>query len=225
MNGALTDILGTLSRGAAGLLPLVRDGELIEAQRALETLSRTVLAAQVELDAAVEQAGTQAEHGYVSVRAMLADAHRLTPREATARDQRRAQLATRRSLTGQLLPPQLPETAHALAQGAIGAAHVEVIAQLMGQLPDSFDPATSALVEAQVAGFARHYTPRETGVLAAQLVARLDPDGAEPTDPDDAPLPDNTLHLGRSRRGRLKLTGEFDATGEAALRAMLDALA
>jgi len=37
----------------------------------------------------------------VSVRTMLADVHRLTPREATARAQRRDQLAGRRSLTGE----------------------------------------------------------------------------------------------------------------------------
>ncbi len=151
--------------------------------------------------------------------------HRLTPREATAREQRRDQLAARRSLTGELLPPRLPDTARALADGEIGAAHVEVIAQVMRSVPDSFDPATCASVEAQVAGFARQYTPRETAALATQLVERLDPDGAAPQDPAQAPIPENTLFLGRSRRGRCKLTGEFDTAGEAAIRAVLDALA
>ncbi|MDQ3152049.1 MAG: 13E12 repeat family protein, partial [Actinomycetota bacterium] len=156
---------------------------------------------------------------------MLIELHRLTPRDATAREQRRDQLCERRSLSGEVLPPRLPETARALAAGAIGAGHVEVIAHVMRTIPDTLDPATCASVEQQVAAFARHYTPRDTGTFAAQLVDRLTQDGDPPADPDDAPLPDNTLHLGRSRRGRLKLTGEFDATGEAALRAMLDALA
>ncbi len=227
MNGALTDTLAELTREVRKLLPTFRDSagaELLDAQQELETLSRTVLAAQVELDAAVADTGTQAEHGYASVRAMLVDMHRLPPREATARAQRAEQLAARRSLTGQLLPPRLPETAIALADGAIGAAHVEVVAQVMRDAADRLDPDTCATVEQQVAGFARGYSPRETGVLGAQLVAHLDQDGPEPADPDQAPVPENTLHLGRSRRGRLKLTGEFDPDGEAAIRALLDAL-
>jgi len=40
-----------------------------------------------------------------------------------------------------------------------------------------------------------------TGVLAAQLVARLDLDESEPVEPDEASRPNNTF-LGRSRRGR-----------------------
>ncbi|MDQ3990017.1 MAG: HNH endonuclease, partial [Actinomycetota bacterium] len=191
----------------------------------LESLSRKVIAAQVELDAAVAENGAQAEHGYASLRGMLGDLHRLTPREAITREQRRDQLAIRRSLTGEVLPPRLPETARALCDGAIGPAHVEVIAAAIKALPTGLDPDTCAVVEEQVAGFARKHSPRETGVLATQLMARLDPDGAEPAEPDEAPRPDNTLFFGRSRRGRLKLSGEFDAVGEAAIRAMIDPLA
>ncbi|MCA1675994.1 MAG: HNH endonuclease, partial [Actinobacteria bacterium] len=228
MNGTLIDALAGLSREMDELLPNLRDvvcAELLDAQRGLETLSRKVLAAQVELDAAVEDTRVGGEHGYTSVRSMLAEVHRLTPREATAREQRREQLATRRSLTGEVLPPRFPETARALGEGAIGPAHAEVIAAVMKALPERFDPDTCAVVEEQVAGFARVYSPRETGVLARQLVARLDPDGSEPADPDEAPRPANTLIFGRSRRGKLKLTGEFDAAGEASIRAMIDALA
>lgn len=149
--------------------------------------------------------------------ALLADVHRLSPREATAREQRREQrreqLASRRSLSGEVLPPRLPETAAALAEGAIGAAHVETITQVMRELPACLDPQTCAAVEQQVAGFARQYTPRETQILAAQLLARLDPDGPEPTEPDAAPRADNTLCFGKSRRGRMTLRGEFDTAG------------
>ncbi len=228
MNGALTGTLAGWSRELAALLPTVRataGAEVMAAQRELETLSRVVLAAQAQLDAAVTDSGAQSEHGYSSVRAMLVEVHRLPPREATARDQRREQLAARRSLSGEVLPPRLPETAAALAQGAIGAAHVDVVAGVMRDLPDSLAPDICAAVEEQVAGFARQYGPRETGVLAAQLIARLAPDGPEPVDPQEAPRPDNTLSFGRSRRGRLKLTGEFDTAGEAAIRAVIDALA
>jgi hypothetical protein len=99
-----------LSREFDGLLPVVRavgGGELLGAQRVLEALSRKVLAAQAELDAAAAEGGVCAEHGYGSVRAMVADVHRLGPREATAREARREQLASRRSLTGEVLRPLL----------------------------------------------------------------------------------------------------------------------
>ncbi len=189
MNGALTEAFAALSRELDGLLPSVRESacdELIAAQRELEVLSRKVLAAQVALDAAVQDAGAHSENGYASVRSMLADVHLLTPREATAREQRREQLSGRRSLTGEVLPPRLPETARAVGEGAIGAAHVEVIAHVMRAVPDSFDPATCAAVEEQVASFARQYSPRETSVLGTRLVERLDQDGAKPADTDEA---------------------------------------
>ncbi|MDQ3989613.1 MAG: HNH endonuclease [Actinomycetota bacterium] len=228
MSGSLLDTLGTVSREFDAVLAVVRESacvELLAAQRELERLSRKVLAAQVELDAAVADAGLCGEHGYATTRAMLAEVHRLAPREATARQARCEQLATRRSLTGEVLPPRLPATAAALAEGAIGTGHVEVIGQVMHGAADRFDPQTCASVEEQVVSFARKYSPRETGVLGAQLLNRLDADGPEPAEPDEAPRPDNTLFLGRSRRGGLKLTGEFDAAGEAAIRAMIDALA
>jgi len=228
MSGSLLDTLGLVSREFDAVLPVLRESacvELLPAQRELETLSRKVLAAQVELDAAVADAGVCGEHGYASTWAMLAEVHRLAPREATARQARCGQLATRRSLAGEVLPPRLPATAVALAEGAIGAGHVEVVVQVMRGAADRFDPQTCAVVEEQVAGFARDFTPRETVVLGAQLLERLDPDGPEPIDPDEIPRPDNTLFLGRSRRGRLKLSGEFDAAGEAAIRAVIDVLA
>ncbi len=228
MNGTPVEVLAGLSRGLDGLVPTLRataSRELLDTQRGLEALSRKVLAAQAELDAAVDESALRAEHGYSSARAMLAEVHRLAPREVTARTQRREQLATRHSLAGEVLPPRLPETAAALAAGAIGAAHVDAIAQVMRQAQERLDPVTCAGFEEQVAGFARQYGPRETGVLAAQLLGRLDPDGPEPQDPDEAPRPDNTLNFGRSRRGRMTMRGEFDAAGEAAVRAMVDALA
>jgi len=169
MNGGLIDVLGTLSREFDAVLPVVRESaraELLPAQRELEMLSRKVLAAQVELDAAAADTGVCGEHGYATTRAMLTEMHRLSPREATARHARSEQLAARRSLTGQVLPPRLPATAAALAQGAIGAAHVEVIAQLMRAVPDRFDPATCASVEEHLAGFARRFTPGRPGCWA-----------------------------------------------------------
>lgn len=68
--------------------------------RSPEQQSRVVVAAQAELDAAVADAGAWSEQGYGPVRVMLADVHRLGPREATAREQRRERLAGRRSLFG-----------------------------------------------------------------------------------------------------------------------------
>jgi hypothetical protein len=132
--GSLLDTLGILSCEFDAVLSGVRESvcaELLPALRELEVLSRKVLAAQVELDAAVADAGLRGEHGYATTRTMLADVHRLAPREKMARQDRQEQIATRRSLTGEVLPPRLPATAAALAEGAISAGHVEVIAQVM----------------------------------------------------------------------------------------------
>ncbi len=74
----------------------------------------------------------------------------------------------------------MPATAAALGEGAIGPAHVEIIDKVLQALPDTLDLPTRTVVEEQVAGFARGYSPRETGVLAGQLLERLDPDGPAP---------------------------------------------
>ncbi len=228
MTGTLLETIGALSRGFDELLPFMRepvgDAELVDAQRELQSMARKLYAAQLELDAATEQAGLAQAHGYPSVKAMLGDLLRLHPREAAAREAHREQLAHRRSLIGQLLPPRLPATAAALAQGAIGAAHVEVVDKVMAALPDGFDLQTRTAVEEQIANFARDYSPRETGVLAAQLLERLDPDGPEPHHADPVERPD-LLFLGRARGGRMRLRGEFGTEGETAIRALLDALA
>ena len=89
MNGSLLDTLGTLSREFDAVLSGVHESacaELLPAQRELEVLSRKVLAAQVELDAAVADAGLRGEHGYATTRAMLADVHRLAPRRRWPRE-------------------------------------------------------------------------------------------------------------------------------------------
>ncbi len=102
----------------------------------------------------------------------------------------------------ELLPPRLPAIAAALHEGAIGPAHVEVIDKVLQQLPDSFDLQIRTALEEQVATFARDYSPRETGVLAAQLVERLDPDGPAPH-ASEAPERPNL----RPRRRRLRPPG------------------
>ncbi|MGH3998897.1 MAG: DUF222 domain-containing protein [Pseudonocardiaceae bacterium] len=52
-------------------------------------------------------------------------------------DARREQLATRRTVTGELLPAHLPATAAALAAGAIGTGQLHVITQAMAALPST----------------------------------------------------------------------------------------
>ncbi|MDQ4020442.1 MAG: HNH endonuclease [Actinomycetota bacterium] len=220
MNGGLVECIDAAARGFDDL----SGDELVAAQREWQVAARKLYAAQLELDAATERAGVPQQHGYAGVRGLLVDVLRLPPREARAREEHREAVAAGRSLTGELLPPRLPETAAALRDGAIGAGHVEAIDQAMRHLPDGFDPQTCAVVEQELAGFARSYSARETSILAAQLIVQLDPDGQAPADPEQARDPENVLFLGRSRRGGLRLRGEFDADGEAAIRAMLDAL-
>ena len=112
---------------------------------------------------------------------------RVSVTEARTRVEHAAAVGTRRTITGETLPPQLPATAAGLSAGAIGPAQLRLIAETMAALPASVPEPVRERVEADLAGYARDYDPRRLRLLAGRLLATLDPDGPEPADGDPAP--------------------------------------
>ena len=114
-----------------GLLAVLRDAEA-EYRRSYSQ----VLDVVVELD--TERVGAVA--GFGTTAQLLAGVLNLSKAEATARAEQAGLLAPRRSLTGETLPPALPTTAAELAAGAIGPAHVKVIAATVRRIPAATHP-------------------------------------------------------------------------------------
>jgi len=142
-----------------------------------------------------------------SVKQLLAGMLNLSPTEAGARVAHATQLAPRRTLTGEVLAPLLPETAAALAGGEIGPAQVRVITETINAIPDHVSTTDRDVAEAELARHARSFNPTSLHTIGRHILAHLDPDGPEPRDePQPAPAA-GELRLWDRRDGRLGLEG------------------
>src|SRR3954452_11938517 len=157
----------------------------------LEVQRRRLEAVDQRLLTEVVQRGLAGDYGRPGPVELLVTLLRVTPAEARGRVARAAELGARRALPGAALGPRgagtdapldplLPLTAEAVRAGEISSGHVTVIAGCLdaippGMAPDLFPVAERLLVEA-----ARHEHPKQLAKTALLLLARIDPDGAEP---------------------------------------------
>ncbi len=87
-------------------------------------------------------------------------------------------MAPRTTLTGEPLPPALPETAEAWAAGELDGEHLQVIQKFFRQLPSHVPPAaTEKKAERILAQKAAVLRPDQLENLAERLAAHLNPDG------------------------------------------------
>jgi Domain of unknown function (DUF222) len=142
----------------------------------LETLARMLPALGHELISQLGSDATGEELGG-SLRHALANWLRITRSEAARRIAEAEDLAPRRALTGEPLPPKLESTAAAQQGGAIGGDHVRVIRGFFAQLPCWIDEPTRADAEVKLAQVAAGYRPDELKRFAAHLDLVLNPDG------------------------------------------------
>src|SRR3954467_6622275 len=165
-----------LATPAAALPAAEGTGGLAE----LEVQRRRLEAVDQRLLTEVVQRGLAGDYGRPGPVELLVTLLRVTPAEARGGVARAAELGPRRALTGAPLDPLLPLTAEAVRAGEISSGHVTVIAGCLnaippGRAPDLFPVAERLLVEA-----ARHEHPKQLAKTALLLLARIDPDGAEP---------------------------------------------
>nr|WP_046285216.1 HNH endonuclease signature motif containing protein [Mycobacterium sp. UM_NZ2] len=147
---------------------------------------------------------------------------RITPREITRRCRLAARIRPRRSLTGAVLPPELPALASAVAAGSIGEDHIRAICQAVDVLPTSVAPPQISAAEAALVS---HATAVDAGVLTKigqRIADHLNPDGLF-SDHDRARR--RSLTLGRQGPdGMSKLTGLLDPQTRAYFEAIAAAV-
>jgi hypothetical protein len=90
----------------------------------------------------------------------------LSAAEARQRVDHAALVGTRRTLTGDTLPPKAPATAAALAAGHLGIGQLRVISETIGSLPASVPESARQQAEATLAGYARDFDPRRLRLIA-----------------------------------------------------------
>ncbi|BBX10346.1 HNH endonuclease signature motif containing protein [Mycolicibacterium aichiense] len=107
----------------------------------------------------------------------LADVLRVSPREAKRRIRDAEQLVQRRALTGEPLPPLLPETATAWGAGELDGEHLRVIQKFFRDLPDHVPSTEVEKAERILAQKATVLRPDQLENVAHRLALHLNPDG------------------------------------------------
>jgi Domain of unknown function (DUF222) len=193
--------------------------------RDIESVSRMVYSVMLDAVAELESRTIATSAGFRNTKQLLAGMLNLSPTEAGARVAHATQLAPRRTLTGEVLAPLLPETAAALAGGEIGPAQVRVITETMGAIPAHVSATDREAAEAELARHARSFNSTSLHRIGQHILAHLDPDGAEPRDePEPAPVA-GELRLWDRRDGRLGLEGYLECEHSAAFRSLIEQFA
>ena len=87
-------------------------------------------------------------------------------------------------MQGEALPPKCPAAAEALAEGAIGLAHMDVMLKVRDRIPHKSAPEVYDVVDAWMTDNARTLGPTELEVCGREVLARVDPDGSLTDDTD-----------------------------------------
>ncbi len=198
--------------------------ELLHELRELQARMWRDYSAALRLISELEVRNAAAESGYRSLRELLRDALRITPREAARRIAHANALNETPLVSGGSVPASLPATAAAAANGALGPDHIHEIAQALTALPPHIEPDAVADAERTMVTAAASMDARTLAKLGARVRAVLDQDGTPPSDAELA-NPVNELHLTTRPNGRTALRGELEPEASAQFRSLLGALA
>src|SRR6266540_2825249 len=140
--------------------------------------------------------------GYSSLAGMIVDATRLAPRIATRMVKNAAQITETLTPTGHTTPAPLPTARAAMREGVLDGEHLEVIAEVVKDLPQTASVADRELVEATMTTQARALDPLALRRFGKQVLEQIDQDGKQPDDKDVAE-PTNSMRYRRTRGGRM----------------------
>jgi hypothetical protein len=199
------------------------DADLTDGIRACESVMRLALAEQLRLVAEAERPGVFSRAGARNTKAWLQGLLRISGGEADARAKVARKVEDRTDLAAVPLPPDLPATACALREGAIGLEHARAIVDGVGKLPSFATRQERGDAESLLAAQARVLDPGEVRTLAERIRYQLDQDGA--LREEEHQVASRELHFGVARDGMTVLKGRLDRETGAKLRAALEPLA
>ncbi|ANN21888.1 HNH endonuclease [Amycolatopsis orientalis] len=174
--------------------------------------------------AEIESRGAKDLYGYGSTATWFADVAGLSFGEARPVVDRAIALNPTRGLDGTELPAVAPATAAAAAEGAVGDERIQQILDFLASLPLDTSAEDREHAEKTLAELARHAGPRQLAKAEQNILGWLDPDGAEPKEPEPK-QPRRELTLERRKDGFWKLNGLLDDEAGARTAAALEAYA
>src|SRR3954453_5744746 len=216
-----------LRAGVDALLAAPMEGlaatELTALLQTLEVERRRLEAVDQRLLPAGSPGGGAATFGEARAAPVLTSLLRVDPREARARVGRAVDLGPRRALSGEPLEPLLPVTADAVERGVVSAAQADVIVECLERIPPSAPAAAGPVAERLLVQAAAQEYPRLLRRTAAELLARLDPDGLEPV--EDRAERARSFTLVKKADGTSSPRGSWTVELTALWEAILDSLA
>ena len=160
--------------------------EVVAVQTRLEQGYRSQPAVDHRLIYQLTSQSTPTELGANSWPKVLSEALHISKGEAKRRIKQAELLGPRTALTGESLPPKLPNVAAAQARGEIGAEHLTIITGFFDDLPAHIDGQTRDDAEADLARIATGLGPTQFRQAADRLALLLNQDGDLPDDADRA---------------------------------------
>jgi hypothetical protein len=221
---AAAELPATVAELAGCSFSPLSDDDVLEVLRLAERARRQLEALDHVLIAELEARNLPGRYVLRGSKQLLSGLLTLSPSESGTRVRHAHELGPRTGLTGERLPPLLPITAAARADGAITSRQAEVIIQSMAklrsiQLPvEEQSDAESFLVEQ-----ARRFDAATLAGIAKRLLDTLDPDGnlAE----ERSQRRRRFLSCVPNGNGMHRLTAELDTETAALAMAVLHALA
>lgn len=182
----LADAVAAYTAGVDALLDADVDTcshrDLVALFTTIETGSRRVPMAGYAILARLDREADPRQLGATSLWQLLTMRTWMSKGQAFKRIARARTLIARRTLQGEPLAPEFEHTAAAVARGAIGDEHVEVICKFFTALPTRVDPITRGQAEQTLADVATRLDPRGLTMAAIHLLAMLHPDGEAPAE-------------------------------------------
>jgi Domain of unknown function (DUF222) len=160
--------------------------EVVAVQTRLEQGYRSQPAVDHRLIYQLTSQSTPIELGANSWPKVLSEALHISKGEAKRRIKQAELLGPRTALTGESLPPKLPNVAAAQARGEIEAEHLTIITGFFDDLPAHIDGQTRDDAEADLARIATGLGPTQFRQAADRLALLLNQDGDLPDDADRA---------------------------------------
>jgi len=198
--------------------------EVLAIQKRLEHGYRAQPAVDHQLIHQLTAQATPAELGANSWPKVLSEALRISTDEAKRRIKQAELLGPRTAMTGEPLPPTLPNVAAAQARGQIGSEHVRTIEKFFNELPSRIDAQTRDQAEADLARIATGLGPTQFRAAADRLALLLNQDGDLPDEADRARRRYLTIDK-QDASGMSRFHGLLDPEARATLDAVLAKLA